>query len=170
MLVGYRDCWCKRPTGTIHSTSTPIEARDPSCQRSTTKKRSRLHRPLASPQQIRDDQVRERHDCTASRDQLVWLLQAEERHRAFDTQRERNFTKDKLGLKKMNQERKLEFLAILSNHMQISKSWFVENVIEPYLRDQATTKIRLQVGLFRIFIVYIKILVYCIKKCLAFHN
>jgi hypothetical protein len=70
----------------------------------------------------------------------------------------------------MNQERKLEFLAILSNHMQISKSWFVENVIEPYLRDQATTKIRLQVGLFRIFIVYIKILVYCIKKCLAFHN
>jgi palmitoyl-protein thioesterase len=45
------------------------------------------------------------------------------------------FTKDKLGLKKMKDEGKLEFLAIPGNHMQISKSWFVENVIEPYLRD-----------------------------------
>jgi palmitoyl-protein thioesterase len=45
------------------------------------------------------------------------------------------FTKDRLGLKKMKEDGKLAFLAMPGNHMQISKSWFVENVIEPYLRD-----------------------------------
>lgn len=45
------------------------------------------------------------------------------------------FTKDKLGLKKMKEDGKLVFLAMPGNHMQISKSWFIENVIEPYLRD-----------------------------------
>lgn len=45
------------------------------------------------------------------------------------------FIKDKLGLKKMKKDGKLVFLEIPGNHMQISKSWFVENVIELYLRD-----------------------------------
>lgn len=45
------------------------------------------------------------------------------------------FTQDKLGLKKMKEEGKLVFLAMEGNHMQISREWFVENVIEPYLTD-----------------------------------
>jgi palmitoyl-protein thioesterase len=45
------------------------------------------------------------------------------------------FTKDKLGLKKMKDDGKLVFLSTEGNHMQISTKWFVENVIEAYLRD-----------------------------------
>lgn len=45
------------------------------------------------------------------------------------------FIKDRLGLKKMKEDGKLVFLELKGNHMQISLDWFVENVIEPYLRD-----------------------------------
>lgn len=45
------------------------------------------------------------------------------------------FIKDKLGLQKMKADGKLIFLAVEGNHMQISKSWFVENVVERFLRD-----------------------------------
>jgi len=45
------------------------------------------------------------------------------------------FTKDRLGLKKMKEDGKLVFLATPGNHMQITKAWFVENVVEKYLRD-----------------------------------
>ena len=45
------------------------------------------------------------------------------------------FIKDKLGLKKMKEDGKLVFLETPGNHMQITKSWFVENVIELYLQD-----------------------------------
>lgn len=45
------------------------------------------------------------------------------------------FIKDKLGLKKMKDDDKLVFLATPGNHMQISKTWFTENIIETYLRD-----------------------------------
>lgn len=45
------------------------------------------------------------------------------------------FTKDRLGLKQMQKDGKLVFLTTEGNHMQISTSWFTENVIEPYLRD-----------------------------------
>lgn len=44
------------------------------------------------------------------------------------------FTSDRLGLKKMKEDGKLVFLATPGNHMQITKSWFVENVIDPYLK------------------------------------
>lgn len=45
------------------------------------------------------------------------------------------YIKDRLGLKKMKEDGKLVFLELEGNHMQISLDWFVENVIEPYLRD-----------------------------------
>lgn len=45
------------------------------------------------------------------------------------------FLKDKLGLKKMKDDGKLVFLMTEGNHMQISREWFTENVIEKYLRD-----------------------------------
>lgn len=45
------------------------------------------------------------------------------------------FLKDKLGLKQMKDDDKLVYLSTEGNHMQISKPWFVDNVIEPYLRD-----------------------------------
>lgn len=45
------------------------------------------------------------------------------------------FIKDKLGLKQMKDDDKLVYLSTEGNHMQISKPWFVDNVIEPYLRD-----------------------------------
>lgn len=45
------------------------------------------------------------------------------------------YLKDRLGLKRMKEDGKLVFLTTPGNHMQISKAWFVENVIEPYLID-----------------------------------
>lgn len=45
------------------------------------------------------------------------------------------YLKDKLGLKKMKEDGKLVFLATKGNHMQITKLWFEENVIDPYLKD-----------------------------------
>lgn len=45
------------------------------------------------------------------------------------------FIKDKLGLKQMKEDGKLVYLATEGNHMQISKEWFTENIIVPYLRD-----------------------------------
>lgn len=45
------------------------------------------------------------------------------------------YIKERLGLRAMNEQGKLDFLSIEGNHMQISLPWFVENVIEAYLRD-----------------------------------
>lgn len=45
------------------------------------------------------------------------------------------YLKERLGLRAMNEEGKLVFLALEGNHMQINLPWFVENVIEAYLKD-----------------------------------
>lgn len=45
------------------------------------------------------------------------------------------FTEDRLGLKQMKEDGKLVFLGLEGNHMQINRTWFTENIIEPYLRD-----------------------------------
>lgn len=45
------------------------------------------------------------------------------------------FTKDKLGLKQMMKDGKLIFDGVDGNHMQISKEYFIRNVIDAYLRD-----------------------------------
>jgi palmitoyl-protein thioesterase len=45
------------------------------------------------------------------------------------------YIKDKLGLKKMKEEGKLEFKSIEGNHMQITSKYFIEEVVRPYLKD-----------------------------------
>lgn len=45
------------------------------------------------------------------------------------------FIKDKLGLQKMKEEGKLVFEEVEGNHMHITKDYFIEKVINGYLRD-----------------------------------
>lgn len=45
------------------------------------------------------------------------------------------FIKDKLGLKQMMKDGKLIFDEVEGNHMQISKEYFINKVINVYLRD-----------------------------------
>lgn len=50
------------------------------------------------------------------------------------------FIKDKLGLQKMKADGKLVFEEIDGNHMQINKNYFIEKVINGYLRDWSCTE------------------------------
>ncbi|XP_070508698.1 palmitoyl-protein thioesterase 1-like [Chironomus tepperi] len=45
------------------------------------------------------------------------------------------FTKDKLGLKKMKEDGKLKFIEIEGNHLQFRNEWFIENIINAYLKN-----------------------------------
>lgn len=44
------------------------------------------------------------------------------------------YTKDWLGLKAMDEAGKLKFLKTEGNHLQFSKAWFVENILNVYLK------------------------------------
>lgn len=45
------------------------------------------------------------------------------------------YIEDRLGLKQLDENNKLKFLAHPGNHLKLEWSWFEENVIEPYLKD-----------------------------------
>lgn len=45
------------------------------------------------------------------------------------------FIKDKLGLKQMKEKGKLDFLVVEGNHLQFTTKWFIENIIDRYLRN-----------------------------------
>ncbi|XP_066152563.1 palmitoyl-protein thioesterase 1 [Euwallacea fornicatus] len=45
------------------------------------------------------------------------------------------YTEDRLGLKKLNENKKLKFLATSGNHLKFEWAWFEQNVVAPYLRD-----------------------------------
>ncbi|KAJ8911415.1 hypothetical protein NQ315_005948 [Exocentrus adspersus] len=44
------------------------------------------------------------------------------------------FIDDRLGLKKMNEESKLHFLAVPGNHLRFEWSWFEENILNEFLK------------------------------------
>ena len=46
------------------------------------------------------------------------------------------FTKEKLGLKKMKEDGKLKFIEIEGNHLQFRNEWFIENIVNAYLKNK----------------------------------
>ncbi|XP_058807735.1 palmitoyl-protein thioesterase 1 [Phymastichus coffea] len=44
------------------------------------------------------------------------------------------YKEDRLGLREMDEDNKLHFLSVEGNHLQFTDAWFVENVIEKYLK------------------------------------
>merc|ERR1712215_518453 len=45
------------------------------------------------------------------------------------------YTEDRIGLKAMDEAEKLHFLSVDGNHLHFTKEWFIENVINPFLKD-----------------------------------
>ncbi|KAJ9575901.1 hypothetical protein L9F63_007213 [Diploptera punctata] len=45
------------------------------------------------------------------------------------------YNKDRLGLKQMDKLGKLKFLAVDGNHLHFTEDWFIENIINPYLKN-----------------------------------
>lgn len=55
--------------------------------------------------------------------------------REVQTMRQTDLYKlDKLGLKEMDEQRKLVFLATEGEHLQFTKEWFIENIV-PFLKE-----------------------------------
>ncbi|XP_019870658.1 palmitoyl-protein thioesterase 1 [Aethina tumida] len=42
---------------------------------------------------------------------------------------------DRLGLQKLKEENRLKFLSLPGNHLQFEWPWFVENIVEPFLKN-----------------------------------
>lgn len=46
------------------------------------------------------------------------------------------YIKDRLGLKRMDKDKKLVFLSSPGDHLRFGEKWFIDNVINPYLKDE----------------------------------
>ncbi|XP_060535661.1 palmitoyl-protein thioesterase 1 [Cylas formicarius] len=44
------------------------------------------------------------------------------------------YTEDRLGLKRMNEDSKLKFISIPTNHLRFEWDWFEENIVKSYLK------------------------------------
>jgi palmitoyl-protein thioesterase len=51
------------------------------------------------------------------------------------------YSEDRIGLKELDSNGRLQLLGTQGDHLQIDETWFAENIIEPYIKTNTTTSL-----------------------------